>query len=515
MTANRGDQALTSNRWRFPFLASAALLAVGAGSFLLVAEGLGGSSNPSAAASRGADARPLVQPAKTDASFKLAATATLPQLDLEIDDRPVIEIDAQRDPLAEHLYLSNLAIGLRSASGRTRSERPKPPELVETKVEVRSGDTLMALLTRAGAAAREAYQAIEALSSEYDPRHLRPGQEIQLALSGPGTGELSVEWLRLVPDPEVEVHVQREAEGYAALTVERPLAAQERYAHGEITSSLFAAGAAAAVPHGVLVEAIRAMSFDVDFQRDIQPGTTFEFFYEALADESGEIVKTGDLHYVALGLGERDRAYYRFEAEDGVVDFYDANGLSARRGLLRTPIDGARVSSNFGMRRHPIKGYNRMHKGIDFAAPTGTPIYAAGDGVVEVAGRNGGYGNYVRIRHGNGYQTAYAHLSRFGKSVSKGSKVRQGDVIGYVGSTGASTGPHLHYEVLLEGEQVNPASIKLPTGRQLAGAEMKAFQKLVEEIDRKRLDQRQVQLASVKNERNDICGPEVQSAATC
>src|SRR5690606_35713632 len=143
--------------------------------------------------------------------------------------------------------------------------------------------------------------------------------------------------------------------------------------------------------------------------------------------------------------------------EDGIVDFFDANGLSARRGLLRTPIDGARISSNFGMRRHPIKGYTRMHQGTDFAAPTGTPIYAAGDGVVEKAGRNGGYGNYIKIRDGNGYGTAYAHLSRFAKGLKAGSRVTQGDVIGYVGSTGASTGPHLHYEVHVNGKQVNPA----------------------------------------------------------
>src|SRR5690606_37117523 len=174
---------------------------------------------------------------------------------------------------------------------------------------------------------------------------------------GREAGGVTLEWRRLVPDAELEVHVLREEEGCAAVTVARALAKQEVQVEGEISSSLFAAGAAAQVPHSVLVEAIRAMSFDVDFQRDIQPGTTFEFYYDVLADEEGAVVKSGDLHYVALGLGEREKAYYRFESDDGISDFYDANGLSARRGLLRTPIDGARISSNFGMRRHPIKGY--------------------------------------------------------------------------------------------------------------------------------------------------------------
>src|SRR5690625_308211 len=448
MTSKQGAQARAGGGWRLALAAGVALLAVGVGSFLLVAAGLDGNNLRSASkAPSGIEA---------DAKEAPLPRAEIPALELlelgkgpDSTTRAAAEIDAQRDPLAEHLYLSGLALGLRSAPGRF--ELPRSPHLQETLVEVRAGDTLMALLRRAGAGRKEAHEAVEALSAEYDPRHLRPGQEIQLALSGPEAGALSVEWLRLVPDAELEVHVQREEEGYAALTVERPLARQEEHRQGEITSSLFAAGAAAQVPHRILVEAIRAMSFDVDFQRDIQPGASFEFFYESLADESGEIVKTGDLHYVALGLGERQRVLYRCESDDGTLDFYDANGLSARRGLLRTPLDGARVSSNFGMRRHPIKGYKRMHQGIEFAAPTGTPIYAAGDGTVQMAGRNGGYGNYIRIRHGNGYETAYAHLIRFAKGIRAGVRVRQGDVIGYVGSTGASTGPHLHYEVLVNG----------------------------------------------------------------
>ncbi|WP_366554432.1 M23 family metallopeptidase [Aquibaculum sediminis] len=505
MAANPEGKGPTRTSWRLPLCAGAALAAVGLGSFLAVAAGLGGGINLSLASkadSRGslAQAAPKEPPATANVTAELAP----------------VDLDAARDPLADRLYLTNFAPGLRSAPGASGRDLQR---LHESLVHVRRGDTLMALLTRAGAQRTDAHAAIAALAEQYDPRKLRPGQEIQLAFSAQGE-EAALEWLRLVPDATSEVHVQRDSAGYVALAVERPLAAQERYAEGRIDTSLFAAAAAKGVPHGILVDAIRAMSYDVDFQRDIQPGDGFELFYDSLTDESGATVKSGDLHYVALALGNRERAYYRFETEDGIVDFFDANGLSARRGLLRTPIDGARISSNFGMRRHPIKGYTRMHQGTDFAAPTGTPIYAAGDGVVEQAGRNGGYGNYIKVRHGNGYSTAYAHLSRFAKGLKSGSRVTQGDVIGYVGSTGASTGPHLHYEVHVNGEQVNPASIKLPTGRQLAGAEMELFDKRVQEINRKRLQQRQIQVASIEQRRQQLpqaCGegPDESTDASC
>lgn len=503
--ASSGAQGAPASR-RLRLLAGLALVGVGAGSFLLVADGLGG-GKPRAArapeklveaeapASKSLPAVTVEQAPRLAGTAAPAASSGQPLVQLA-------EVDAHHDPVADALYLGNLAPGLRSAPGRRAGPAqgvtaPAAKEMVETVVQVRSGDTLMGLLTGAGATRGQAHAAIEALSQEYDPRRLRPGQEIQLALSTAAQSDegSELEWLRLVPDVDSEIHVQRDSEGYVALAVERPLTAQEQYAEGRIDTSLFAAAAQEGVPYGILVGAIRAMSFDVDFQRDIQPGDGFELLYESMADETGEIVKGGDLLYVALALGDRERAYYRFEGEDGVVDFFDANGLSARRGLLRTPIDGARVSSNFGMRRHPIQGYTRMHQGIDFAAPTGTPIYAAGDGVVKRAGRNGGYGNYIQIRHGNGYDTAYAHLSKIAQGMQAGTRVTQGEVIGYVGSTGASTGPHLHYEVHVEGKQVDPASVKLPTGRQLEGQEMAAFKQLVREIDERRRGQRRLQVA--------------------
>ena len=194
---------------------------------------------------------------------------------------------------------------------------------------------------------------------------------------------------------------------------------------------------------------------------DSHPGDAFEFVYERITDERGNALRDGNLIYAALNGKVIDKGFYRFTPTDsGETDFFQANGESATRFLMKTPINGARLSSSFGMRRHPISGFNRLHKGTDFAAPTGTPVFAAGHGTVERASRYGGYGNYVRIRHANGYKTAYAHLSRYGRGVRSGVRVRQGQVIGYVGSTGASTGPHQHYEVYINGKPVNAMRLR-------------------------------------------------------
>ena len=196
----------------------------------------------------------------------------------------------------------------------------------------------------------------------------------------------------------------------------------------------------------------------------------------------------GDLLYAALSVGGQFLEGYRFVVAPGEVAYFDRSGRSLRKFLLRTPVDGARLSSRFGMRKHPILGYTRMHKGVDFAAPTGTPMYAAGDGKVVAAKRNGGYGRYIQIHHTNEYSTAYAHLSRFAKGMTPGRRVQQGQVIGFVGTTGRSTGPHLHYEVLRNGAQINPLQLKQPANQQLAGADLERFRAEVARIDRLRDD---------------------------
>jgi len=197
--------------------------------------------------------------------------------------------------------------------------------------------------------------------------------------------------------------------------------------------------------------------------------------FERFHDDSGEAVKLGNILFAALTLSGTEYRLYRHTMKDGTVDYFNQHGDSVKKALLRTPIDGAKLTSGFGARRHPILGYTRMHRGVDFGAPAGTPVMAAGDGVIEKAGINSGYGNYVAIRHNGQFKTAYAHLSRFGKGISPGRRVRQGDIIGYVGSTGLSTGPHLHYEVLQNDEQVNPTGVRLPTGIKLKGPDLTLF----------------------------------------
>ncbi len=216
---------------------------------------------------------------------------------------------------------------------------------------------------------------------------------------------------------------------------------------GSIDSSLFEAGQDEGVPVPVMSDVIHALSYDVDFQRDIQPGDQFEVVYERYQDAEGNFAKPGNVLYASLRLRGKLIEFYRFKPNDGVADFYGPDGTSIKKALLRTPVDVVHVTSGFGMRRNPILGFSMMHRGVDFAAPVGTPIFAAGDGAIVRIGGYGDYGNYIQIRHNNQFATAYAHVSRFAPGLSTGARGHQGQVIAYVGTTGRSTGPHLHFEV--------------------------------------------------------------------
>jgi murein DD-endopeptidase MepM/ murein hydrolase activator NlpD len=357
------------------------------------------------------------------------------------------------------------------------------PIMVSNSLRVARGDTLMDMLVDAGVARREAHGAIVALRELYDPRKLKPGQEIRVALSGgENAGRLLA--LGLQPDVEHDLRVTRMPDdAFVAEILDRELLRVAITAEGKIDNNLSAAATDAGLPMPVLVEMIRVFSFDVDFQRELQPGDSFEVLYEALFEDDGSLAKTDGVLYASLTLSGERLDMYNFTPRSGHDDFFDRKGRSVRKTLMRTPIDGARLSSRFGMRKHPILGYSRLHKGTDFAAPRGTPIYAAGKGVIESAGRNGGYGKYIRIRHNSTYKTAYAHMSRIAKGMRRGKRVRQGQIIGYVGSTGRSTGPHLHYEVLRGGRQVNPLKIKLPSGEKLKAVDLEDFQTRREHID--------------------------------
>lgn len=254
-----------------------------------------------------------------------------------------------------------------------------------------------------------------------------------------------------------------------------------------ISSSLYKNGIEANVPVTILHEAIKLYSFDIDFQRDIRKNTIVEIAYEIFSSPNRDKIEYGSIQYINLIINNKNLEYYIFKTDEGFFDYFNKEGKNVKKSLLKTPIDGAKLSSNFGMRKHPISGFNKLHKGVDFAAPTGTPIYAGGNGVIEYLGNNGGYGKYIRIRHNNNYKTAYAHLSKFQKNMSKGKRVNQGDVIGYVGNTGKSTGPHLHYEIIFQNKQINPMTMKLPSGKVLVGSELKRFVKNANEINAKHL----------------------------
>ena len=250
-----------------------------------------------------------------------------------------------------------------------------------------------------------------------------------------------------------------------------------------IKESLYNSAIDLKISPNIILEFARLYGFQIDFQRDIWKDDSFQIIYEEFVNENKEIIDTGEIIFANLNLQNTDYQLYKFEYANNKIDYFDENGKSVKKTLMKTPINGARLSSSYGKRKHPILGYTKMHTGTDFAAPTGTPIMASGDGKVTKAGWCGGGGNCVKIKHNNTYQTVYAHMSKFGRGIKRGVRVKQGQIIGYVGSTGLSTGPHLHYEVIENGRKVNSQKLKLPSGKVLKGNERKNFEVAKIKID--------------------------------
>lgn len=405
--------------------------------------------------------------------------------------------DFDQDLAQKYFLLPTAQLDSDVAAPAPGGTQPNGP--IEQIIQVQKGDTLMSVLADAGIKLDEAHAATVALSDVFSPRQLKPGQPIKLTLApsgqddaefdGSGSSELQLMALSLQPSVARNVELVRGLDGaFTAQSTDVPLHREMARAAGSIQSSLFEAGQADGVPIEVMSEIIHAFSYDVDFQREIQPGDRYEVLYERYADGDGNLAKIGNILYASLTLSGRQLRLYRYTMADGRADWFNPKGDSVRKALLRTPVDGAKITSGFGMRMHPILGYSLMHKGVDFGAPIGTPIYAAGDGVIQQIGPFSSYGNYIRVKHTSQYATAYGHISRFAGSLHVGSRVRQGQVIAYVGMTGRATGPHLHYEVLVNGKQINPQSIKLPTGEKLQGKELKTYLTLVANIDKQRRD---------------------------
>ena len=248
------------------------------------------------------------------------------------------------------------------------------------------------------------------------------------------------------------------------------------YKETVITNSLYDSAINLGIKPNIIIEFARLYGFQVDFQRDVWKDDSFQIIYEEFVNDENKVVDTGQIIFANLNLQNTDLQLYKFEYEKNKIDYFDENGKSIKKTLMKTTINGARLSSSYGKRKHPILGYTKMHLGTDFAAPTGTPIMASGDGKVTKAGWCGGGGNCIKIKHNAKYQTIYAHMSKFGRGIKKGVRVKQGQIIGYVGSTGMSTGPHLHYEVIENGKKINSQKLKLPSGKILKGNERKKFE---------------------------------------
>lgn len=341
-------------------------------------------------------------------------------------------------------------------------------------VEVRPGETLERAVQRAGVGPEEARQAVATLARAMDTIHIKAGLAFDAAIARPHGDDRPARLigLSLRTGPATAVTVSRTFDGALRLrALEEKVVGETTVADGEIQGSLYESAARLGATPAITAQVAKLFAHKLDFQRDIQPGDDFRLVFDRKVTESGRTIETGDLEYAEL----HGVKFFRFERDGGEAEYFDEDGKNIRGFLLRTPVDGARLTSGFGKRRHPILGYARAHQGVDFGAGHGTPILAAGDGVVVKASRWGGYGNWLQIRHSGGWDTGYAHVSRYAKGVRPGVRVRQGQVVAYVGSTGMSTGPHLHYEVWQRGKRVNPVGAKVPQGTVLAGAELARF----------------------------------------
>ena len=347
-------------------------------------------------------------------------------------------------------------------------------------IGIKKGQSLNSILSEAGASQKEIFNISKILRQYISLKKINTNQIFEV-LTNKDNGEIIRLTVNL--DNINSLHIFKKDNKFVANKIEKVLYKKTVLGEGLIKSSLFQAAQKENIDAEVIVEFARIYGFEIDFQRDIRKNDIFQIVYDKYVDDDGELQKNGEIIYAYMKNKGREIALYRFVDRKGISGYYQTNGKSIEKALMKTPINGARLSSSYGMRKHPILGYNKMHRGTDFAAPKGTPIMASGSGIIEMAKWNGAYGKYIRIRHNSKYKTAYAHLNGYARGIKRGAKVRQGQIIGYVGSTGRSTGPHLHYEVLVNGKRMNSQRLKLPSGRTLRGEDREKF-----EISRIKID---------------------------
>ena len=348
------------------------------------------------------------------------------------------------------------------------------PKFKKIDHKISLGETFVGILENYSISQAEIKEIKKKLSKKININKLSKGQKIELTLNQ--STNLVKEFIFKVSNKE-KIYLTRDinTDKFNQKILVTKLKKNIVYQENTILNSLYKSAVEQKIPANIILEFARVYGFQVDFQRDIRKQDSFQIMYEAFKDDNGRIIESGEILFANLRLSGENNSLYYFDVK-GSEGHYDKNGKSVKKALMKTPINGARLSSPFGMRKHPIDGFNKMHRGTDFAAPMGTPIMASGSGTIKKAGWCGGGGNCVVIRHNSTYQTVYAHMSKFAKGIKKGVRVKQGQTIGYVGSTGKSTGPHLHYEVIVNGKKINSQTLKLPSGKILKGDERKIFE---------------------------------------
>ena len=348
-------------------------------------------------------------------------------------------------------------------------------------IKIKSGDSLQRILLKEGIPQSEINKIYSQIIKKFDLKKIQQGQDLKVILNK-NNNQISISRLSFQLDSLSTVHLYSNQNDYAVKIIKKNLEKINFLAQGVIQNSLYGSASKVGVDPEIIIEFARIFGFEIDFQRDIRANDEFKIFYERYEDDDGETHKNGNILFAYMKNNGREITLYRYTDAKKISGYYTADGKSIEKALMKTPINGARLSSVFGFRKHPILGYNKLHQGTDFAAPRGTPVMASGSGTVERASWFGAYGKYVSIRHNSTYKTAYAHLSGFGKGIKAGTKVQQGRIIGYVGSTGRSTGPHLHYEVLVNNKRVNSQRLNLPSGRSLNKEEIIDFNNQIKKI---------------------------------
>ncbi len=370
--------------------------------------------------------------------------------------------------------------GLQSLSQRNK----KKISSCDVELILHEGDTIAGLLNTLGISQQQTSGALDSLKPLINPRELQVGLKINVRYKKDAEGKgVWLQTLSFSPEMGLEIQLKEQKNGFEARKLNYRLHKRQVAVQGAIKVSLYQDALKQGVSPHILHKLIRVLSYRFDFQRDFQKGDTFKFFYEETWDSKRGESRPETFLFVDMNLSGVPYRFYQFKRPGSQQpEFFDEKGRALRSEFLRTPVDGARLSSTFGKRRHPILGYTKMHKGVDFAAPRGSPVMAAGNGVVVKASYYGSYGNYILIRHSSGYHTAYAHLDRYGKGIRPGAQVSQGQVIGSIGTTGRSTGPHLHFELLKNGKQINPNSIRQLPSLVLTGKTFQTFRQYTQKM---------------------------------